>query len=252
MLKGLYAAATGIMSVENRQAVIANNISNAATPAFRRQEPVQKGFYDVFSAEMTRPGRFNASRWPGGGCRFNETFTDTRGGAISTTGDPLNVALSGPGFLAVATPSGDRFTRCGMLAVDAEGQLATPDGFKVQGDGGAPIDVGEGALTIGGDGTVYAGGQETGRLRLVEFEDVHMLSREGQGLYRASDAALARSADAHATTVVHKALESSNVNLPQEMIGMITGLRAYEANQKMIAAVDETMSRLIDQVGMPA
>ncbi|HUW61316.1 MAG TPA: flagellar hook-basal body protein [Candidatus Bathyarchaeia archaeon] len=250
MLKGLYAAATGLMALEQRQAVIANNISNASTAGFRRQEPVQKGFRGVFLNRMARPGALGRNSAPGGGALFVETFTDTRRGAITTTGDPLTVALEGPGFLAVDTPRGERFTRSGNLAIDTDGQLATPDGYKILAAGGTPLSVGGGKLSIAEDGMVYEDGQEAGQLRVVEFEDDHMLTREGKGLYRASDSAMARSADATNTRVIHEALEMSNVNLPNEMIGMILGLRAYEANQKYINTIDETMGRLIDQIGM--
>ena len=250
MLKGLYAAATGLMALEQRQSIIANNISNAATAGFRRQEPLQKGFRGVFLDRMARPGVLAPNSAPGGGALFVETFTDTRRGPITTTGDPMTVALEGPGFLTVGTPRGDRFTRGGNLAIDIDGDLSTPEGYKVLGAGGTPLNVTGGNLTIGENGVVYENGQEVGQLQLVEFEDDHMLTREGDGLYRASDAAMARSADAANTRVIHEALEMSNVNLPNEMIGMILGLRAYEANQKYINTIDETMGRLIDQVGM--
>lgn len=252
MLKGLYAAASGLMALEQRQAVIANNISNASTAGFRRQEPVQKGFYGVFLDRQVRPGILNADPAPGGGALFVETFTDTRRGTIAVTDDPLNLALEGPGFLVVQTPFGERYTRSGALSIDTDGQLTMPDGYKILGAGGTPMDVGGGRLTIGRDGMVYEDGVESGRLQLVEFEDPHMLTREGGSLYRASDAAMARSGEAADTRVIHKSLEMSNVNLPNEMIGMILGLRAYEANQKYINAMDETMGRLIDQVGMGA
>jgi len=250
MLKGLYAAATGMMAIEQRQSVIANNISNASTVGFRRQEPLQKGFLGVFLDRMARPGVLRGESAPGGGSLFVESFTDTRRGAITTTGDPLTVALEGPGFLVVDTPRGERFTRGGNLAIDTTGQISTPDGYKILGAGGTPVIVGGGKLMISEDGRVYENGQEAGQLRVVEFENEHMLTREGDCLYRASESAMARSSDAANTRVIHEALEMSNVNLPNEMIGMILGLRAYEANQKYINTIDETMGRLIDQIGM--
>jgi flagellar basal-body rod protein FlgF len=240
-----------MIAVESRQAVYANNIANGATTGFRRQEPAQKGFYDIFVEKSVRPSRFNRDPAPGGGVKIAETFTDTTGGALTTTDNPFNVGLSGPGFLVVNTPKGDRYTRSGELAMDTNGQLVTKDGFLVQGDGGSAITVGNGQLTIGTDGTVSSGGVNSGRLRVVEFEDPHMLTREGEGFYVASDAAQQRSAEAQKTTVLQNTLEASNVNMPREMIGMILGLRAYEANERVIRAIDETMNRVIQDVGMP-
>lgn len=240
-----------MIAVESRQAVYANNIANGATTGFRRQEPAQKGFYDVFVRESVRPSWFNRDPAPGGGVKIVETFTDTNGGALTTTDNPLNVGLSGPGFLVVDTPRGDRYTRNGELSVDVNGQLVTKEGLLVQGDGGSAIVLGRGPVTIGPDGTVSSGSVNVGRLRVVEFEDPHMLSREGDNFYVASDAAQQRSAEAEKTTVVQNTLESSNVNMPREMIGMILGLRAYEANQRVITAINETMNRVIQDVGMP-
>ena len=251
MLQGLYAAATGMMTVEARQDVIANNIANAATSGFRRQEPVQKGFYEVFTDTMKRPIHFNVNSAPGGGVKLVETFTDTQAGGIATTDNPLNVALSGSGFLMVNTPRGERFTRHGAFAIDIEGQLATADGYKVLGTGGTPIDVGDGTLAIGRDGTVSINGEAGEQLSITEFEDPHMLMREGESLYIASEEARAASAPATQTLVEHRALEMSNVQLPREMIGLILGARAYEANQRVINAIDETVSRVIQDVGMP-
>lgn len=251
MIPGLYAAATGMMTVEDRQSVIANNIANASTAGFRSQTAVQKGFYSMFVKEMSRPFRFNVDVAPGGGVKLDETFTDVSSGPVTTTGDPLNVALHGPGFIVVDTPAGERFTRNGKLTVDVDGQLATADGLKIQSVERGAIDAGRGILEISRDGIVKVNGVRTGQIRLVEFEDPHMLMREGNHFYVASEAALGRSAASADTVVIQKSLEMSNVNLPREMINMILGLRAYAANQKMINAIDETWSRLIDQVGMP-
>ena len=251
MITGLYAAANGMMANETREAVVANNIANAATVGFRRQEPVVEGFYEVFSNKLVRPTRFNADPAPGGGAKVVETYTNTSGGAINVTDDPLNVALMGSGFLSVQTPKGERFSRNGKFTIDADRDLATVDGFKVLSEGGAPINVEGSKIAIGKDGTVSVDGAVRGQLKVTEFEDPHMLTRQGETLYYASEQALGRSAPGLNTTVVQNALEMSNVNLPQEMISMILGLRAYSANQKVITSVDETLSRLIDQVGSP-
>ena len=250
MLQGLYVAASGIVNIEDRQAVIANNVANASTVGFRRETPIQKGFYPVFSQGLSRSARFDGNKAPGGGVKIVEAFTDTSPGTISSTDDPLNVSLSGPGFLAVQTPQGERFTRAGNMKVDKEGQLASPDGYKILGAGGG-IDVQGSSLTISQDGTVRVDGAERGKLRIVEFTSPRTLAREGQSLFKASPTDLQQSTEAGSTTVAGKSLELSNVSAPNEMINMILGLRAYAANQKVINAMDETMTRVIDQVGSP-
>jgi flagellar basal-body rod protein FlgG len=251
MLQGLYAAATGMMTLELQQDIVANNVANAATTGFRRQEAVQKGFYDLFVNKRSRPNRFNQNTAPGGGVKMEETYSDTSGGALQSTGNPLNVALTGPGFLSVNTPRGERFTRNGAFAIDSDGDLATADGYKVQGEGGQAVAVGEGVVTIGKDGSVSVNGAVVGSLRVTEFNDPHMLTREGEALYMASNEALQASQPAKDTTVEQSMLEMSNVNIPREMIAMLLGSRAYAANQLVINAVDQTVDRLIQQVGTP-
>ncbi|MBM3289566.1 MAG: flagellar basal-body rod protein FlgF, partial [Candidatus Hydrogenedentes bacterium] len=160
-----------------------------------------------------------------------------------------NVALEGPGFFAVDTPAGERFTRNGAFTINAEGQLTTSDGHTVLSDGGA-IDAGGGNVEFDKDGTVLVNNAPAGRLRIVEFEDPRLLERYGQGLFAPAGDAEPRPAET--TTVVPGGLEASNVQVPFEMAQMTLGMRMYNANQKVINSVDETVGRLINEVGMPA
>lgn len=251
MIQGLYAAASGMMAVEDRQAVIANNIANALTPGFKSQVAVETGFYEVFFGETRRISSFNSEKTPGGGIKVTETFTRFSDGPVRTTGNALDIALIGPGFIAVETPNGERFTRSGQLSVNTQGQLVTSHGYVVSGAGGGTIEVSGGQVAIDDKGNVRVNGTVAGQIRIVEFEDRHMLNHEGYSLYRASEQALDRSGPASNTVVASESLEMSNVQLPAEVARMMQALRAYAANQKVITAIDETMSRLIDQVGMP-
>jgi flagellar basal-body rod protein FlgG len=103
-------------------------------------------------------------------------------------------------------------------------------------------------ITIAQDGTVQVDGAASGQIQIVEFQDPTRLEREGDNLLRASDEVLQQSGAATETALVQGALEMSNVQLPVEMTSMMLGLRAYEANQKVIQAIDGATSRLIDQV----
>ncbi|GMV91571.1 MAG: flagellar basal body rod protein FlgG [Candidatus Hydrogenedentota bacterium] len=252
MIQGLYAAATGMIALEERHAIIANNLANASTSGFKRQGAVQEGFYQVFLGELGTPQLYNAERGPGGGLKTIESFADFSTGPLQHTGNPLNVALMGPGFIAVDTPGGVRYTRDGNFTIDANGQLVTNDGFLVQGAGGGGIDVSGGRARIDGDGIVWVDGIQTGQLGIIEFADPGALLRQGDNLFAANPESLAQSAPATETTVVGESLEASNVQVPEEMASMILGMRAYTANQKVISSVDETVGRLINDVGSPA
>ena len=251
MIQGLYAAATGMMSVQARQEVIANNIANAATTGYRRHQSVAIGFYQHFATAMRNPTHFSIRSAPGGGVKVVETFTDSAAGALRNTGNPMNMALQGPGFFVVNTPQGERFSRAGDFSISAEGNLVTSEGFDIIGTNGQPIAVGDGVVNVSRDGNVTVDGTPSGQIRLIEFETPERLIRQGDNLYFATDEVLEQSANASDTVIMHKHLELSNVKVSGELTQMMLGLRAYEANQRVIQALDTTLSRLIDQVGMP-
>ncbi|HOQ88772.1 MAG TPA: flagellar hook-basal body protein [Candidatus Hydrogenedentes bacterium] len=253
MLKGLYAAASGMATLQARQDVLANNIANVATPGFRRHIPVSLGFYDIFSGTLKSAAWFRSrSSAPGGGLKPVETWPDPAQGPLQTTSNPLDIALSGPGFLAVETPGGIRWTRNGHLSIDASGRLTTPDGYAVLSASGEYLDVRGGNINIAEDGSVTVDGKTAGKLRIDEFEHPERLVREGASLARIDTAAAGNTVKpATGTRVVQGALEASNVNLGQEIAGLMSGLRAYEANQKVVVAFDDSIGKLIDQVAMP-
>lgn len=251
MLQGLYSAASGIISIENRQAVYANNIANASTPGFKRQTPVEEGFYQVFLKEQRKPFQLNHLRGPGGGVHLLETYTDYERGVMSATGNALDIGLIGPGYMVTDTPGGTRLTRNGKLSVNPDGNLATPEGYIIQSLDGGPINVRGGHAEINKDGLVRIDGTIAGTIRIVEFADPHILQHEGHNLYRVSAKALSEAMPGLNTTVASHVLEMSNVKLPYEMINMVAALRAYSANQKVINTFSDTTSSIIQQVGSP-
>ncbi len=248
VIQGLYTAANGMLAVEERQAIIANNIANAGTPGFKRQLAVQRGYQQAFFLTGKRPERFDRMVAPGGGVRTIESFSNYSDGVINTTSNPLDVALEGPGFLRVEGPNGERFTRNGRMSI-VEGQLVTVAGETVLSQDGQPIDVSGGSVEINAAGEVTVNGESRGTLGILEFDDPHALTREGYTLFRASQAVIAAAKPALNTRVIPQSMESSNVELPSEMIGMMAALRAYAANQQVIQAINETASRMINQVG---
>lgn len=252
MIQGLYTSASGMIAVDAWQAAIANNIANATTAGYKAQSPVQMGFYEFFSNSLRRPYVYNREAAPGGGVKVVETYPDLSGGILRSTGNPLNLALQGPGFFVVDTPYGERYTRAGDFSIDADGHLSTQDGFKVLSEMGQPIDVRGGRVIVAQDGAVTVDAVPSGRVRVVEFASPHRLMREGDNLYRAGEELVLQSAPAADTRIEQGHLEMSNVDISRQMTQMLLGMRAYEANQRVILATDATIGRLIDQVAMPA
>ena len=251
MIQGLYTAAGGMLAVEKRQDILANNIANVSTPGYKRHAPVQLGFNEIFSETLRRPFLFDSKSAPAGGVRIVESFSDLTAGVLRKTDNPFQMALIGPGYFVIDTPQGDRYSRSGDFMVDPQGELATHEGYKVLGINGQPIAVDGAEVNIAEDGAVQIDGFPAGRLQIVEFEEPTRLLREGNNLFFATDDVLENSSQAVNTLVSHKHLEMSNVNLPNELINMMMGMRAYEANQQVIMALDGTVGRLIEQIGMP-
>ena len=178
MVRGLYIAASGMLSEMVRQDQIANDLANASTPGYKPDRATQRSFGDLLLSN-TRTGQ-PVGRL-GLGTRVDRIVTDLSAGPIRVTGEPLDFAIAGEGYFAVRTPQGIRFTRNGQFTLSPQGTLVTALGAEVLGPGGAPIQVGAngrvnpgqvGVFTVPnarkvGD-SLFAGaatGQATGQLR---------------------------------------------------------------------------------------
>ena len=223
-----------------RQDQLANDLANASTPGYKADRAAQASFGELL-LENSASGQ---SIGPLGlGVQIAEVKTDLTQGPMKQTGEPLDVALAGPGFLAVQTAQGTRYTRDGQLTVDAKGRLALATGEPVLDAQGKPIPVdGHSAdLTIGGDGTVSAAGKTLGRLAIVSLATPLKI---GDNLFTGTPGATPAG-----TTVQQGALEGSGTNPARVMVDMIVSLRAYESSQRVIRAIDETLQRGISAGG---
>jgi flagellar basal-body rod protein FlgF len=224
--------------------IIANNVANVTTNGFKARQSRFR--------EYLMPGASAASfQRPDRGLSFVAdagTALDTSAGAIERSGNPLDAAIRGPGFFAVQTPAGERYTRNGAFTVNVHGQLVTSDGNPVLGENG-PISFSpqETGLTIGADGTVSTDQGQRGRLRLVSFADPATLKSEGANLF--SSTARAQPAGQN-SSVEPGALERSNVKPIVEMSRLIEVNRSYTNVSGMLSRMDDlrrsAISRLAD------
>ena len=215
--------------------VTANNIANMNTNGFKAENVVFEEFLnsqarDNSFAGVNRRVSFVADR---------ATWHDLRQGPTVQTGNPLDLTIAGAGFLAVQTPSGERYTRNGALQINAAGELVTSEGYQVLGDNGPillqPQDKG---IAVGGDGTVtVTTGQaiessQRGKVRIVEFENPGRLRKEGASLFSAPDGMQAQAATR--SRIVQGSVEQSNVQSVVEMSRMVEITRAYTNLAQMI------------------
>jgi flagellar basal-body rod protein FlgF len=245
MLYGLYLSAQGVQVQTLRQGVVANNLANTASTSFKRD-------FLRIQSHASFDEEHGASTWLGGnlesmpgGVSPAETVTDFSQGSLTKTGAPLDVALSGPGFLRVQNGKEELLTRDGKLAINQNNQLVTRDhGYTLLTDTGGTLPNVDPTLpvTILADGSVSQGGNVLGRLAIVAPPSNSDLRKTGQNMY-ATESRLAPVKEA--VEVRQGYLENAGVNPIHGMMELIESSRALEANVNMIRHQDEALSRLL-------
>jgi flagellar basal-body rod protein FlgG len=234
--------------------VVANNLANVQTAGFKRS---RVDFQDLVYETLQTPGASSAQgqEIPSGfqvghGSRAVATQRLFIKGDLQQTGNTLDLAIEGDGFFQVQQPNGETaYTRAGTFKKDSEGRLVTSDGFTVQPEITIPQDAV--AVTVGLDGTVsviqagQAQPQQVGTIELVRFINPAGLQSQGRNIFlptQASGEAIPGTAGRDGLgTLLQGFVESSNVNVVEEMVGLIASQRAYEINSRAIRTADEMM-----------
>jgi len=232
------------MALQRQMDVVANNIANLNTTGFKSEQLL----FEEYLMPVAKDRDF---AFPDQRLSFTEdwaTIHDMSTGAVTDTGNPLDLALNGEGFLTVQTPNGERYTKAGSLAIDATGTLVDLQGNPVLSEFG-PIHFTptESDIIIGSDGTVASSEGAKGRLRIVEFADPQAATREGNNLWAGGDPQPATQ-----TRVVQGAIEKSNVSGIAEMTEMIRVQRAYESAAAMQDKQDDMRRNAIQRLGQLA
>lgn len=232
MSSGIWIAASGASSQITALDVTANNLANASTPGYKAQTVLFQEH--LIKAEFVGESR-QAMRYAG----VAEVSSDMTAGAISSTGRPLDAAIMGDGFFAVQTPQGERYTRAGAFHMDPGGMLVTPDGHPVLSAAGKPIkgSSGSGEISLNQDGSLRAGDQVLGQLRIVDFDDSSGLEPEGTQLYRATErSGTVKSAP---TDLYVGAVEMPNISVVKGMTQLVTASRTFETLQRAVEVFSE-------------
>ncbi|MEM8935804.1 MAG: flagellar hook-basal body complex protein [Pseudomonadota bacterium] len=216
--------------------VIANNIANVSTSGYKREDTAFAEHIKALEGE--EPSLSMAT--------MNRRFIDLSPGDMRMTGSALDFAIQGEGFFLIETPNGERLTRAGAFALNANGEIVTPDGNAVLDEGGSALAVPQEASTISvaSDGTITADGAPVGRIGVVAASS-QTLTREGSNLFIAEEGYQA----VQNPGVVQGALEGSNVSAVAEIAELIDVQRAYERGQKLIETEDERIRQAVRQLG---
>jgi len=229
------------IALQRQMDVVANNIANLNTTGFKAEQL-------LFEEYMMPVARDRGFALLDQRLSYTEDWTtihDMTPGARTETGNPLDIALDGEGFLAVQTADGERYTRAGSLTIDATGTLVDRMGNPVLSELGpihfTALDT---DITISADGTIATNEGIRGKLKIVEFADPQAATRQGNNLWAGGDPQIATQ-----TRVVQGALERSNVSGIAEMTEMIRVQRAYQSVASMQERQDEMRRNAIQRLG---
>ncbi len=241
----LYQAAAAMSATAQWQDLIAENLSAASVPGARRQEI---SFSDI-QAGLT--SNLSGGNQAGYYLPSASRMTNFSPGEMRPTGNSMDFALEGPGFFSIQTPDGQTiYSRDGEFRMNAQGQLVTKRGQTVLSDGG-PVRFNpnsSSAITVAADGEISQGDQIVGKLKTVEFKNPAQLQMLGSGLFANNDPTVPP--EVSTTTKVRQGfVEGSNASPTTEMASLITAMRMFEANQKVLQMQSDRMSQVITNLG---
>ena len=250
----LQVARTGLDAQDTRMRVIANNLANANTTAFKAERAnfATLAYQDarVAGQQSTSESAYATGLNLGTGVAIQSTTRAMSQGTLNSTGNTFDIAIQGDGYFQVAMPGGQMgYTRAGNFTLSAQGQIVTSQGYVVQ----PPITIptGSSSVTIGPDGTVSAVASGTsapttlGQLQLASFTNSSALQASSDNFLMETGASgpvqLGAPGQNGTGSVTQGMLETSNVNITNELVDMIECQRAYEINSKMISSVDDML-----------
>jgi flagellar basal-body rod protein FlgG len=258
MIRALYTAASGMNAQQANIDTIANNLANVNTSGFKKS---RMEFQDLVYQTLTAAGSETstaADQAPVGlevglGTRPIATSRNFATGNLRATNAPLDLAIEGQGFFQVNLPSGEiGYTRAGSLHLSADGQLVTSDGYQLT--PGITIPKDSTSVTVSKDGIVsvtisgQSATQQVGTIELASFQNNAGLRAIGGNLFLESTASGSPTTGVPGTegmgTLAQGFLEDSNVSVVEEMVNMILGQRAYEANSKVVRTADEMLAQV--------
>ena len=264
MNEGIFIAASGGMKQQRKLEVLSNNLANVNTPGFKKNRmtftevisPFKKdSALGIITSGFSRP-EFSSNDVSY--VAISGFTTDFSQGVLTNTGNSFDLALEGDGFFAVATNEGIRYTRTGNFTLDDQGQIVNKQGQSFLDINDKPIFLPPDAsseITVGDEGTLSfsteGSSQSIGQFKLVRFSDKSQLVKEGNGLFHLSDPGVVEEVPGN-LKILQGFVETSNVNLVEEMVAMIDSVRTFEAYQKLIQSIDEADNQSVNTIARVA
>ncbi|MDH4153964.1 MAG: flagellar hook basal-body protein [Nitrospira sp.] len=253
MNRGIYPILSGALAHERRMQVFANNMANVNTSGFKQDEQAFKTILPRYQAVIPMIGhsvglgqQITARPFGASERAFvapHTMKTTFEAGRIRLTGNPLDLAIQGRGFLEVQTPQGVRYTRNGMLSLDPQRRLVNSLGYPVMGTKGE-IKIPAGKMEITPQGEVKVDDKAVGTIKIMDFPEGEMPVKSAEGLFASDKGTPMKNPQLQVGHV-----EDSNVNAIGEMVRMIEGMRSYESAQKLIQTLDRMAETAIQDIG---
>ncbi len=277
MIRGLYTGASGMIAQEARMNTVSNNLANVDKTAYKKDSAIFKAFPDMVIRRInesglgiTPAGSYDTMPYVGKlgtGVELNEVFTDFAQGSLQRTENNFDLALEGKGFFTVLTETGEKYTRDGSFTINQDGVLMTHNGNPVLGENGIIV-VQKNNFIVNERGEVLINSElprdprnpvsinsnqweepvVLDRLKIVDFEYPREIKKVGDSMYKETEYS-GPPLPPDNVKVIQGFLEKSNVNIIREMVDMIEVQRSFEANQKTISTHDQTLGKLINEVG---
>jgi flagellar basal-body rod protein FlgG len=236
MLEGLFAAASGMSAQQQQLDAISNNLANVSTDGYHSE---QVAFSDLYNNEVEEAGTKTTT---GAGAMAKLVGRDEAAGALQQTGQPLDLAIDGPGYFEVKQGGGQTLlTRDGSFSTDAKGRLVTTEGAYVQPPITLPAGTSPEKVSIAPNGEVRAGGKVLGKIAIVDVPAPNGLLAAGGGQFTVT-AASGPTRPAKGSTLIQGSVEGSNVNVAGEMTTMMSDERSYQMSSTAVQDEDQMMS----------
>lgn len=248
MIRGLYTAASSMDVLQKKTNIRSNNLANVNTNGFKKSEGITASFPEMLLSRIEGAKADQEIGELSTGSYMENSFKDMSQGSFQRTDNPLNFAVEGEGFFVIETEAGERYSRDGSFSINADSELVTQNGNPVLDTEGERIQlIPDQDFRVSADGQItFNNGMQGAQIDLVNFEDEAELVQEGDNLYAAQEEAEAVASDG---AIAQGYLEGSNVEIVEEMAKMIKTTRHYESNQKVISGIDESLNKVINEVG---
>jgi flagellar basal-body rod protein FlgG len=271
MSKPLWPAVSGAIARDHQIEVISNNLANVNTNGFKRDDISFKEYLSknekmtIEGEEIPRSPIKDKDLYPLDGrdqsfVVVNGTHTKFSTGGFRVTDNPLDIALSGPGFFEISTPNGIRYTKAGSFKLSPEGKVVTTDGYPVlskgvEGDtgeaGGREISIAdrEGSFHVNSQGEIYMGDEKVSQFSVVEFPNVNLIRKTGSTNFENKNTLQNAPIASTQTEVKQGMVETSNVNPVQEISNLIRANRMFEQDLKAMKTVNDMLSKEVNEIG---